>query len=1351
MRKIYQQVMAVVLAVTALLGVALWRKSLSDAPIPKKLVAQNADAGTTGVSEATLSDIRSSLEKQEYHISFDEKKKMLQSPNRAHNLRAYYQPGKFTVQTRVDTTGQGFKLELINEGIFADGKPLYTPQSDAKAEHHENKVQISHEAFTEEFINTQDGVRQNFIVQNAPKGTRQLQVKMAAKGLKVRQGAGNELRFYSETANGQTRNELVYNDLKCWDADKKPLSATLAYLDDRIQITVDVASAAYPVTIDPIVANGTPQNPNKVLEINQSYMWLGFSVSSAGDVNGDGYSDVIVGAPNYDKGQDNEGGAFVYKGDPSGLTLTAVTFESNQANAKMGYSVSSAGDFNGDGFSDVLVGIPYYDKDAIDEGRANLYLGSSTFFNSAITAYGLNNSQGGSLMGISVATAGDINGDGFSDIIIGCPQASIGESKEGTVRYYLGNASGAPKALNTLQINQANAQFGYSLAPAGDVDADGFSDIIVGARWYTNGQGQDAEGAAFIYRGSGNGQLIGPVVIEGNQLNAAMGNKVSSAGDVDGDGYSDVLISAYLFDSGIMKDNGIVNLYLGSSTGISAQQQPARTFYGNDNDHMGSSIACAGDVNGDGYSDILLGAEYHDNGQFNEGAVFVYQGSKDGIIGDPASMLESNQGDGWFGTAVSSAGDVNGDGYSDILIGCYTFDNGQKDEGHVFVYHGGADGVGTNGSVTLTNNKSSSYMGTSVASAGDVNSDGYDDIIVGAPNYDKYGENEGIAFLYYGSPTGINFNDNLSLYSNYANGYFGGSVAGAGDVNGDGYDDVLVGAKEYTIGASHQGVVFLYNGASGGLNPSGLAITVNKADADFGFAVAGAGDVNRDGYADFIVGAPTYSATGTIFVYPGGANGAGNPVPINGTQSNSHFGEAVSSAGDVDGNGYSDIIVGAWGATLGQAGEGAAYIFHGQNGGVSTVASKILEGDQNSARFGASVSSAGDINGDGFSDVIVGAPYFDHGQSYEGVAIVYYGTNTGISTSAPALPTILEANCFNAEFGSSVAGAGDLNGDGYSDVIVGAPKSSNGQIQEGEAFIFHGSLNGAKTTYSFHAEGEQISADLGWSVSGAGDVNGDGYSDILVGVPDYDNGQYTNAGAMKVFYGNNGKGLRNNVRLYNSGLVGPYDHNQFNLQNFGLGLFVKSFIGRNKARLVWETRSNGNAFSKVDPNPITTSTQFSGEGSNLPLLMEGVERTTILNKAGTTTRVRARIRYSPALAITGQMYGPWRYVQRQLAGYNNAPVPEEAMAETIRKKAEPEADALATLFPNPASDRLSIQVADPSDIRAVRLYNASGKPVFQSQRYEKDIDVSKLPGGIYILMLNRANGTPTSHRILIRR
>jgi uncharacterized protein YbbC (DUF1343 family) len=104
----------------------------------------------------------------------------------------------------------------------------------------------------------------------------------------------------------------------------------------------------------------------------------------------------------YDKGQDNEGGAFVYKGDPSGLTLTAVTFESNQANAKMGYSVASAGDFNGDGFSDVLVGAPFYDGDQIDEGITKLYLGSGSFFTSVPTSYSFGNDHLGALVGVAV-------------------------------------------------------------------------------------------------------------------------------------------------------------------------------------------------------------------------------------------------------------------------------------------------------------------------------------------------------------------------------------------------------------------------------------------------------------------------------------------------------------------------------------------------------------------------------------------------------------------------------------------------------------------------------------------------------------------------------------------------------------------------------------------------------------------------------------------------------------------------------------------------------------------------------------------------------------------------------------
>ncbi|MGG7660908.1 FG-GAP-like repeat-containing protein [Dyadobacter sp. BHUBP1] len=1358
MKKIYQRAMAVALAGTTLLGAGLWHQHHRMSPTPAKQVTKNADTLPTGVSEATLANIRSSLEKQEYHISYDEQKKKLQSPNRRNNIRAYYEPGKLTVQTRVDTTGQGFKMELVNEGIFADGKLLYAPEMAAKAEHHENKVQINHSAFTEEFINNEDGVRQNFIIENAPEGTRQLQVRMNAKGLKVEQSPGNALRFYSETAKGETRNELVYSDLKCWDANKKPLNATLAYADNRIQISVDVAGADYPVTIDPIIANGTPQNANKVIQIDQSYMHLGFSVSSAGDVNGDGYSDVIVGAPDYDKGQNNEGAAFVYKGDPSGLTLTAVTLECNQADAKMGYSVASAGDFNGDGFSDVIVGIPYYDEDAIDQGRANLYLGSATFFSSSITAYDFGNDHAGALLGINVATAGDINGDGFSDVLIGATQDSNGQSKEGTVAVCKGSANGnLHSAVTLLEANQANAQFGYSIAPAGDIDADGYSDIIVGARWYTNGQGQDAEGAAFIYRGGSNGLQGNPTVIEGNQYNAAMGNKVSSAGDVNGDGYSDVLISAYLYDQNVanQKDHGIVNLYLGSSTGISSQQPPSRTFFGKDNDHMGSSIACAGDVNGDGYSDILLGAEYYDNGQFNEGGVFVYYGSKGnvGIVGDPVATMESNQGDGWFGTAVASAGDVNGDGYSDILIGCYTFDNGQKDEGHVFVYHGGAEGIGKKDALTITNGKPNAQMGLSIASAGDVNADGYDDVVVGAPYFDDGQASEGAAFVYYGSVDGLITNTYHLLQKDQANSFFGGSVAGAGDTNGDGFDDVLIGAKEYTIGESNEGIVFLYFGTASGIdmNVQPKALQMNKADSDFGYAVAGAGDINRDGYADIIIGSPTYIAQGIALVCFGGVNGPANQVTLTGF-TNTHFGEAVSSAGDVNGDGYGDVIVGAWGAAIGEQGEGAAYIYHGASSGLDATYDKRLEGNQVDANFGYSVASAGDVNADGYSDVIVGARYYDKGESNEGAAIVYYGTIGGINDVSPA-PTYLEANVTGAYFGWSVNSAGDVNGDGYSDVIVGAPSFSVGQSNEGNVFVYHGSPNGVKTASSFSNESNTAGNFLGKAVTGAGDVNGDGYSDVLVGANGYNNGQAADAGAAFFYYGNNGKGLRNNVRLYNAGTSTPINHNNFNAPDFNIGLFMKSFLGggNKNASFMREVKGAGTAFSKTGSNPITNSTSYSHFSDYVNLSATGDQYIPLQDKVGISTKLRARVRYSSVLAITGQRYGPWRYVQRQLAGYNNAPVPEEAMAETIKRKAEPKIETSVSLFPNPASDRLSIQATDPSDIRATRLYNTSGTPVFQSQRYEKDIDVSKLPGGVYILMLNRASGTPTSHRVLIRR
>lgn len=141
---------------------------INSIPTPDGRHLTTKQSGDLAISENTVADIRSAIQKQEYHISYDPQQKMLQSPNRGHNLRAYYEPGRLTVQTRVDTTGHRFKLELTNKRIYADGKPLYLPQPEAKAEHHDNYLQFKHDAFLEEFINSEQGIRQNFIIEDAP-------------------------------------------------------------------------------------------------------------------------------------------------------------------------------------------------------------------------------------------------------------------------------------------------------------------------------------------------------------------------------------------------------------------------------------------------------------------------------------------------------------------------------------------------------------------------------------------------------------------------------------------------------------------------------------------------------------------------------------------------------------------------------------------------------------------------------------------------------------------------------------------------------------------------------------------------------------------------------------------------------------------------------------------------------------------------------------------------------------------------------------------------------------------------------------------------------------------------------
>jgi hypothetical protein len=194
----------------------------------------------------------------------------------------------------------------------------------------------------------------------------------------------------------------------------------------------------------------------------------------------------------------------------------------------------------------------------------------------------------------------------------------------------------------------------------------------------------------------------------------------------------------------------------------------------------------------------------------------------------------------------------------------------------------------------------------------------------------------------------------------------------------------------------------------------------------------------------------------------------------------SSFGYSVGTAGDVNGDGYSDAIVGTCGI-----GTQAAYVYHGSAGGLGSNASWTAYGDGGiMPYFGWSVGTAGDVNGDGFSDVIVGASGYDNGQEREGCAYVYHGSPGGLSLSAVWK---VEGNQAFAWLGYSVGTAGDVNGDGFSDVIVGVPYDYL-DPDSGRAFVFHGSSVGLGTSPSW----TMLESGSGHSVGTAGDVNGDG-------------------------------------------------------------------------------------------------------------------------------------------------------------------------------------------------------------------------------------------------------------------
>ncbi len=459
----------------------------------------------------------------------------------------------------------------------------------------------------------------------------------------------------------------------------------------------------------------------------------------------------------------------------------------------------------------------------------------------------------------------------------------------------------------------------------------------------------------------------------------------------------------------------------------------------------------------------------------------VYPVEIDPLTTAPVWAATSGQFDAEFGNTVASAGDVNNDGYDDVIIGADEYDAGQTSEGRAFVFYGSATGLSTFPSWTAESNQTGADFGISVASAGDVNGDGYDDVIIGANLFDNVETSEGAVFVFYGSSTGLNKNGtrvsgtpgNADWWaeSNVFFATFGTSVASAGDTNNDGYDDVIIGCDEYTSGHTGEGAAFVFRGSSTGLGLGGLRPVGNPMNADWS---AEANRVDTD------------------------------------------MGYSVSSAGDVNNDGYDDVLVGAWNWDEARLDEGRVFVFMGSSNGLSLTPARVYDGGQDNARLGIAVSAAGDVNGDGFDDIILGADLYDNPEFDEGAAFVFHGSPTGLSATPDWLA---DSNQDFSEFGFAVDGAGDLNNDGYDDVIVGAHLYDAGQDDEGAVFVYLGSADGLADTPNWAAESNQIGAQLGRSVAGAGDVNHDLYDDVIVGADEWDTAGAFDEGGAFVFAG----------------------------------------------------------------------------------------------------------------------------------------------------------------------------------------------------------------------------------------
>ena len=873
-------------------------------------------------------------------------------------------------------------------------------------------------------------------------------------------------------------------------------------------------------------------------EGGQADALLGDGLARAGDVDGDGYADLLIASSGYDGAAVDEGAVWLHLGSSDGLAAAAAWTASGAAGSGFGLGARGVGDLNGDGFDDIAVPARFWTETLSEQGRVAVWFGADGGPAVDPDWVVLGDVAGGHL-GWSVAGVGDVNGDGFGDLLVSAPDADGAQADQGRVDLYLGSATGPGSAPDwtwtVAQVYGPNAATdgadigggNGSLTGVGDLDGDGFADFAVGAPgWnrYLSGVLEDA-GAVYLFRGNAAGPGASPwTTLEGDQADAAFGFSIAGPGDIDGDGFPDLVVGAPQRGG----SEGQVAIFAGWPAGLEASASWATRgcTWGSCTAQLGATVESLGDVDADGFPDFAVGAPAW--GTDERGRLLAFFGASTWpsvATGDFWSLVGTDVGQ-HVGVQAAGLGDVDGDGFADLAVAS-EWGGSAGAEGRVEVFVGAGSGLGDEDwgvESSTTDDRRGIYFATA-----DVNADGYDDLLSVWPGRTEVLADDGRVDLYLGGPSGLG-----GSVWNWSPAQADSSLGWVdfGDFDGDGYDDLALGAFGWSDGEVGEGGVFVFPGSATGLSAE-PTLTLEGDQEGAALGLVAALDVDGDGYDDLAVGATgwddAFTDEGGAFLYLGSPTGlAASPSwSAVGGQDGASFGR-VSRGGDVNGDGFEDLLVGAvWGDGPPGADVGWIDAYLGSASGLAATSDWRAHGLTSNCAFGGRPRQAGDLNGDGYGDVLVSAPNWEVPPYTQGYVEAFHGGPSGpapVSSSFLTLAASTYASYASLTFGSGLGGAADFDGDGYSDAAVGAP----------HAEISHSRYSGWVGVYRGAEAGLPASAD--WQLStisllvykgaevGAGDFDGDGFSDLVVygrnsGGP---SPGHPEAGRLRVRRGNDG-------------------------------------------------------------------------------------------------------------------------------------------------------------------------------------------------------------------------------------